>query len=571
MLAIFKYLVLSATLSLLAACSTHPRNKTPTETDPKAAALQSIFDQYVTETGPGLAYAIVHHGETVASGGVGLANIEHNIPVDENSVFDIASVSKQFTAFAVLLLRDAGRLSLEDSIDAYLPELPDFGHEIKVRHLLYHTSGLKEWLELTLLSGVGFGDTLTKEQVWDVLLKQDRLNFVPGTKFEYSNTGYFLLGKIVEKIADKPFSAWMRDKIFEPLGMHSTHIHDDPTIIVPRRATGYFEGQSEGYRMQNHGAGVPGGSAVFTTARDMSQWMANFSQPKVGTAELLAFMDQPGRLDDGTPIDYAAGVELEARAGWYQVSLHYGRWPMFNAVLYRFPEADLTVCLLANSNHVDFWDLAYTKVAPLFEVPRVAESSELAEGEANLTPFSAEQQAMLPGKYWHSDTRRIITIGSNGDGLFLQPHNSWQMSLKRISGNRLRIMDKDTDNLVEFSARDKTISLRENGDLRIYRQLRTDVLHDAETVSKFTGQYFNRELGIHYSIGQDGDGLIARHSRNEDMPIQYNPEPNVFFTDNGLFRVIRFKLDPDGKIDGFLLDQWTNKDLWFEQLAPTRR
>src|SRR5690349_8472502 len=211
-------------------------------------AIDALFAAEDTSTTPGCALGVVRDGGIVYARGYGLANLEYAIPITPRTIFHVASISKQFTAFAAILLAQEGALSLDDDIRRYLPELPDFGATITPRQLAHHTSGLRDQWELLHLAGWRWDDVMTTEDILDLARRQRELNFAPGSEYAYCNTGYTLLGQIVARVSGMPFRAFCEQRIFQPLGMRSTHFHDDHTEIVPGRAYSYHPRDGGGFQ-----------------------------------------------------------------------------------------------------------------------------------------------------------------------------------------------------------------------------------------------------------------------------------------------------------------------------------
>ena len=265
-----------------------------------ARRLDSLFASYNART-PGAAVAVVKDGEVVFSKGYGMADLGHDIPITTRTVFNIASVSKQFTAFAIYLLESEGRISFEDDVRKYIPELPDYGAVIKVRHLLAHTSGLRDQAAMMSLAGWRPGDVQTTEQIMRLVAKQKGLNFTPGSAFNYSNTGYTLLAEIIRRATGTPFSAYVGQKIFAPLGMTSTRVQTNHEEIVRHAAESYERINGRYYRQPLNEANA-GPSNVLTTVEDLAKWVLNFERPSVGTSQLIRAFNEPSRLDNGAKV-----------------------------------------------------------------------------------------------------------------------------------------------------------------------------------------------------------------------------------------------------------------------------
>ncbi len=267
---------------------------------------------------------VVADGAFVYTRGYGRANLEHDVAFTPQTVFDIGSTSKQFLATAILLLVEDGKLSLDDDIRKYLPEVPDYGQPITIRHLLTHTSGLRDYITLLTLAGWQMEDVTSPAQALDLVSRQKGLDFQPGAEFAYSNTGFFLPSLIVERVSGKGLAAFAAERIFRPAGMQATRYMDDHAAVVPGRATGY-EPAGTGFRVALSNWEQLGDGAVQTSIADLLKWDANFYAPTVGGARLVQALQTPGRLASGAPIDYGLGLFVGSYRGLPTVR-HGGSW-----------------------------------------------------------------------------------------------------------------------------------------------------------------------------------------------------------------------------------------------------
>ncbi|MEO0584303.1 MAG: serine hydrolase domain-containing protein, partial [Bacteroidota bacterium] len=251
--------------------------------------IDQIFEDFDHPTRPGAGLCIMKDGEVIWKKGYGSANLEYEIPVQPHTVFHVASVSKQFTVFSLLLLEEEGKLSFDDDIRKFIPELPSFGTTITLRHLASHTSGLRDHWDLYCLAGGRMDDAITNDHLLKLIVRQQELNFIPGEKYWYSNTGYTLLAEVIERVSGQTLAAFTQKRIFEPLGMKNSQFYDDHEKIVPNRAYSY-EQRGDSYKKRVLSFSITGSTSVFTTLDDISAWVLNFESPKVGNAEILAKM-----------------------------------------------------------------------------------------------------------------------------------------------------------------------------------------------------------------------------------------------------------------------------------------
>lgn len=320
----------------------------------------NLFTKYNSTT-PGVAVAIVKDGKVVFQKGYGSANLEFDVPVTTKTVFNIASVSKQFTAFAIYLLEKQGKISLEDDTRKYIAELPDYGKVVKIKHLLAHTSGIKDQGALMSLAGWRSGDVTTMPDGLRLLSRQKNLNFEPGNEYLYSNAGYILLAEIVKRASGQTFAEFTKKNIFEPLEMNDTEFYDDYERIVKNRADSY-ELENGVYKKKPLNNSADGAGNLNTTVEDMMKWALNFENPKVGDAELIRRFNEPSLLNNGERVVYArfgddVGYHAKGQIHWDNGGLkqisHGGHAAAFRSTFWRFPDQRFAFVLLSNDEHFE--------------------------------------------------------------------------------------------------------------------------------------------------------------------------------------------------------------------------
>jgi CubicO group peptidase (beta-lactamase class C family) len=276
---------------------------------PPNHAIDAIFATWNTKDSPGCAVAVFQNGKITYERGYGMADLENDVPITPASVFYVGSVSKQFTAMAAALAIQQGHLSADDSIRKYLPELPPYADAITVRHLLHHTSGLRDYNTLLSIAGRRGDEAYDNATVLRITARQKALNFEPGTDYLYSNTGYTLLATVVERATKTPFATYAEQHIFKPLGMTSSHFHTDASRLVKGRANAYAVGPNS-LRLDTPSNERAGAGGVFTSVRDLLHWDENFYTGKVGGKALIEQVQTPGALKNGKPLDYAWGLQV---------------------------------------------------------------------------------------------------------------------------------------------------------------------------------------------------------------------------------------------------------------------
>jgi uncharacterized protein (TIGR03067 family) len=335
----------------LIACSSHAADgpaRAPSP-GPIAAEVDALFAEWAKPDSPGCAVAVVRGGRVVHAKGYGMADLEHGVPITPRTVFYVGSVSKQFTAYAVVRLAQQGKLSLDDEARKYLPELHDFGKPVTIRQLIHHTSGLRDYFELFKLAGTREGDLITQKDLLGVIWKERELNFPPGERHQYSNSNYALLATIVERVTGEPFRDWMAHNVFAPLGMSQTLVCDDHQRIIKDRAWSYrsdpaTKGAFKAVVFPYSGYGAGG---IYSTVEDLARWESNLAKPRAGDERVIRQMLERGRLNSGQPINYAFALHVDEHRGMRRIG-HTGSLAGYRAYLGFFPDQDLGVIVLSN-------------------------------------------------------------------------------------------------------------------------------------------------------------------------------------------------------------------------------
>ena len=312
----------------------------------QATKVDDVFKKWTAST-PGCAVAVSVGGKGVLEKAYGMADLEHDVRNMPDSVFEAGSVSKQFTVAAVLQLVADGKIALDDPVRKYIPELPDYATPLTIRHMLTHTSGLRDWGSVESIAGwPRTSRVYTHAHVLDIVSRQSKLNFTPGTQWSYSNTGFNLAAIIVTRVSGMPFAEFSKKRIFEPLGMTHTQWRDDFTRIVKNRTIAYDEAAgvfSQDMPFEN----IHGNGGLLTTVGDLLKWNENFETMKVGDPALIRLQQQPGKFSDGRSLDYGLGLFIDTYKGLHQIH-HSGSTAGYRAELMRIPERGLSVAVLCN-------------------------------------------------------------------------------------------------------------------------------------------------------------------------------------------------------------------------------
>jgi CubicO group peptidase (beta-lactamase class C family) len=397
--------------------------------EPVSASPQGRVDQLLSAWDrpgePGLVAAVVSGGEVVYVRALGQASLEHDLPNTPYTVFDIGSVSKELTDFAMVLLAQEDHLSLDDDIRTHLPEVPDFGTPIRIRHLIHHTSGLREIYDAFSLAGSRSGDALLQEDALRLVTHLEELNFQPGSDYLYCNTGYMLLADIVARVTDRPFPEWMDENVFEPLGMANTTIMAKQGQVIPRAAYSYGPDGQGGWIQIFDNSTVQGAGGVYTTVTDLARWIGNFSEPRLGGPEAILQMQERGVLTTGDTLDYAFGLRIDEHRGLRRIG-HTGSSAGYRTSLAYYPEVDVGIVVVSNyasrdpsvGNRLAEAYLA-TEMGPEEGGQEEAEEEEREEeeeeGEA-WSPTSRELEAYA-GRYVSPELETIYTLSVEDETL----------------------------------------------------------------------------------------------------------------------------------------------------------
>jgi CubicO group peptidase (beta-lactamase class C family) len=527
--------------------------------------IDQLFALWDNQNSPGAAIAMVQNGQIINSKGYGIANLEYNIPITPNSVFHIASVSKQFTAFSIAMLADEGKLSLDDDIRKYLPELHQFKDTITIQHLIHHTSGLRDQWNLLAVAGWRLDDVITSDQIMKLLSNQTELNFKPGDEFVYCNSGFTLLAKIVERVTKTPFPKWTKDHIFEPLGMSSTLFYDDHEKIVKDRAYSYSEA-GNGYKKSALNYSNVGATSLFTTVNDLSKWAINFEEPKVGNQRIMELMNQRGILNNGDTIDYAFGQGIGNYKGLMLIS-HGGADAGYRTYLGRFPDQRFSVIVFSNLGSFNTGGMAM-KISDIYledffeKEEIVADADKTEEGEFKdvdislLKEYTGEYE-LFPGF--------ILTVSLENNQLKGQATGQPKVDMKAMSDSVFVIPVAGAT--IIFSGDNDKVSqllLKQGGqEMKAAKMKAFD--RSAVKLNEFTGEFYSKELSTSYTFYIENDTLKARHQRHPD--ITFTPTKTDFFSGNVWFiQGIEFVRNADKAIIGLKASSGRVRNLWFDKV-----
>jgi CubicO group peptidase (beta-lactamase class C family) len=426
------------------------------------AAVDEVFEDLTAPGSPGCALGVYRAGQVIYAKGYGLANIEQNVAITPKSVFDVGSTSKQFTAASILLLEKQGKLSVDDDVRKYLPELPDYGSKITILQLLNHTSGLRDYLTLMELAGINIDSVTTDEDALALIVRQRALNFTPGSEWLYSNTGFFLLSIIVKRTSGKTLREFATENIFTPLGMTHTQYRDSHTSLIPDRALAYDPNEwKDGYKLNVSYFEQAGDGAVHTSVEDLWKWDENFYTGKIGGKIFLAELQDRGKLNSGKALNYAKGLFVAEYRGLHTVR-HGGSWGGYRAELLRFPDQHFSVACLCNVGNANPSRRA-NEVADVYlgSLMKAKDPKKELDGdrkkENTASPLTTERLQAYVGDYWSEELGATYRLGIADGSLKLAAvlDRAGLPRANNFSPNELRPAGAD-----QFTIGDEGVTLR---------------------------------------------------------------------------------------------------------------
>ncbi|MBU1384144.1 MAG: beta-lactamase family protein [Alphaproteobacteria bacterium] len=558
-----RLIFLSAALGLVVALTPFTGAHASSQ-DTQAGAVADLLLSVAELDEPGLAAAVLLDGTVVASAVAGQADLEQGVAVTPATVFHAASLSKQFTAFAILLLEQDGKLSIDDSVSAYLPETARWP-PITLRRLMNHTNGLRDLGALLTMAGWRSEDLVTNQQALDLILAQDGLNFEPGAAFQYNNSDYVLLAEVVRRVSGQSLTDFCQARIFGPLGMAHTRFQNNLAAIEPGRAQSYAPA-GEGFSRQILNFAYTGPTGLQTTAEDLVRWAANFETGDVGGPALFRRMEIIGRLNDGSEsfYPYASGQEhhvYKERSVWS----HGGRDAGFRSFLLRVPGERLAISVLSNRSDIDASDIAY-RIADIY-LASGASAAPLAEAIQNPTSDDLAAYAgdfeLFPGL--------ILNFISDGDRLLFSMGGQASVPVPALTRRSFEL-DARTGLSVVFDpvASGKSPGLKYmiglNGALSAARVELAPFSPDAVRPQDYVGRYHSAELSTDYVFKVIEGELVAHHPRWSTIPM-HGYQPDTFSGGGGVLSRVRFVRDEGGRVTGFDLSGPVAEGIAFRRQA----
>lgn len=528
--------------------------------DKLSKKTDKFFHKYIADDRPGAAVVVIKDGKVIHKNTYGLADYEHKVPLSTRSVFDIASVSKQFVGYAIALLEKEAKLSLQDDVRTYIPEFPDFGHTITIGHLLYHQSGLRDWPSAMKLAGVGFDDVLTFQQILSMVYRQEDLNFIPGSRYIYSNTGYNVLVEVIQRITQQPFRAWTKEKIFLPLGMENTFFKDQFDESIPNATISYFKEEDQ-IKRSNNSLTAMGSSSLQTTIDDFSLWLQHLDSEEA--KDLIAKMQIVGKLTTEGPANYAYGVEIDRYYGLKRVS-HDGSWASFNSYMAYFPDQHFSIAVFLN--HENWVEGFAREIIKIYLKDEFQGDREEASGYDEIKPKIAKDIKLdlsrYTGIYYLEKYLSYLTIVEEKGQLYVEATGEDKQLMRAVSATRFWVDDYDAS--IYFNA-------NESGDIEsvtYHNSLceRRDLIPAKNPVdlSTYEGHYYSRELNTSYQVVFKEGQLYLSNLRNGQIPLEQIWKDG-FINETVYAPLVDFQRNVNGEIASFTVSQFRSRKQVFKR------
>jgi CubicO group peptidase (beta-lactamase class C family) len=483
--------------------------------------VSKLIEEYNHPDKPGGAIMVIRDGKVIYSRGFGLANLSHEVPFQVATPTNIGSTTKQFTAFGIALLQQQGLLSVDDDIRKYIPELPDLGETVKIRHLLSHSSGYREYLNLLLMSGRNLSDMIKTEEIIPVVQRQGTLQNVPGETFNYNNTGYALLAMVIERITGTSYAEWMKENVFLPLGMTHTVVRTNPWQVIPGSAQGYIHTEKGFIESPDIHASL-GAGGIYTTLPDLARWILNFYNPVVGNESLMETMQTPFLLNNGDPTNYAYGLMIGKLRGLKMVE-HGGSDLAHRSMLMMFPEVKGAV--ITQSNNSTFPGQISRKVAEIFfddVMQPKKEDKNTPSGQGEFV-YDVQKFDELAGRYELAIAPGfILEFRREGDKLLTQATGQQAVELFASSDSTffLKVVQAGVTFHRNEEGKVMHITLHQGGHHRGNRVLEPAWKPSAEDIAMYSGRYFSPELETFYTIVYKDENLVLQHRRIDDLVLK---------------------------------------------------
>ncbi|TFH55500.1 MAG: class A beta-lactamase-related serine hydrolase [Gemmatimonadales bacterium] len=542
-------------------------------TDPAKRADQ-LMRAYSYEDVPGGVVGVIRDGELIFSKAYGMSDLSYGILYKEHTPSNIGSVSKQFTAMAILLLEQQGKLSLEDDVRKHIPELPDLGQVVKIKNMLNHTNGFREVFNLMPMTGWKGEDVLLRQEVIEILKRQEELQAAPGEEYNYNNSAFIMLAEIVERISGQTFPEFMEENVFGPLGMTSTVVRADPATIVPGASQGYLR-DSTGYKEAGDLYSAYGAGGIYTTPADFARWMGNFSDPVVGGEEVIARLVRVDTLNNGDTMSYALGIGVDETSGLISYS-HGGADIAHRAFAIYFPEIHSGVVAMSNNANFPSYDIAIKLARAFFKdsfEPEEEKAEENAEGEDLNEEAEETAEVEVPldmleayaGKYVLKGMGVVLEYSVEDGVLKMNMEGQPEATLTPLS--RVEFAYEGVEATIEFIWSEQgevTGAVHSQGGQKYDLEAVPPYEPSLEELEAYTGRYFSKELDVFYKLEMHDSTLVLLIRNTEEIELSV-VKKDVYKGDVFFIGELAFERDPKGSVTGFAASNGRTKGIRFER------
>lgn len=515
----------------------------------------SLLSSYYRSNAPGMAVGIIKDGKVIYKKTFGLANLEYKIPITDSTAFNIASVSKQFTAFIALLAEKEGKLSLDDDIRTYLPELGHLPYKITIRQLANHTHGLPNFSEISKLRGLGTEYPVTNAEAIRTILRIRQISFKPGKQYQYNNTGFMLLAEILKRVYKKDFDKIANEYIFKPLNMDHSRVVNNPVLIIPNKADAYKQKGADFFKLPV-GQMENGSSNIYTTLNDLCKWAVNFQKPSIGSYEIYDKMQKSTILSSGKTIEYGLGLQTEKYKG-LDVAFHGGGTAGYRAYILHVPSQQFSVVTLGNQQAFDGLLIAY-QLVDLF-----LRDKQALPPKPRKTTYSSSELKAFEGVYEISPGN-YFEISTDGKALYMSTYNqNDKEALSIIGDNKFAVPFIPT---ASFTFHTGSADFRIADFTYLCKKVTLNPPRkDEMDLKRFVGLYRNDEFNIVYQLLIENGNLVAKHPVNNDILLYPLSKTSLYSTET-YFGKIDFMFGANNKVSGFKLSGASFTNIEFKKI-----
>ncbi len=521
--------------------------------------IDKIFTQWNVPNHPGGAVGVMKDGKLVFSKAYGLASLEYMVPNTTGTRFNVASVSKQFTAMGIVLLHLQGKLSVDDKIIKYMPELPEYAEKITIRQMLHHTSGLRSLHTLFALAGWRGDDSRTNADLYRLMQDQRDLNFEPGSEYLYCNTGYMFMAKIIEEVTGEKFTDWMKKSVFEPLDMNHTYVEDKYNRVVPNNATSYYA-RKNGFDRAVEYWGYVGSGNMHSTTEDLLAWLENFTTPKPGWEKAFKMMLTLDPLTSGAHNDYAFGVRVDSFKGVKRVQ-HGGSIGGYRSSIGTYPDEKLSIAIITN----------FSTASPGSKANKIAEillTDKQDDTKATIAPtgikLPTETLNKYVGSYWNYKKNSLRNIYLKDDTLIYARSESNGTSLIPVKKDEFLLSGSSVKVRFDSNKEEKTMTVISDKAATVFNAFQpVPTPYAKKLLQSIAGEYFSPELKTSYYISIDNENLVGNHTRHGNFKIKIIKQD--ILQGNSAFQFVKLKRNKEGNVTGAFVSNSRARNVWFER------